>query len=79
MLHVSFKFMYLLMRLLMLLFAQYLLPLYRPLKRANQTLNAHKTLFIAAAQIACPKIFLKFLSEFMQFLNRLRRQLHQVV
>ena len=30
-------------------------------------------LFIAAALIACPKIFLKFLSEFMQFLNRLRR------
>ena len=29
--------------------------------------------FIAAAQIACPKIFLKFLSEFMQFLKRLRR------
>ena len=36
MLHVSFKFIYLLMRLLMLLPAQHLLPLYRPLKRANK-------------------------------------------
>ena len=36
MLDVSFKFMYQLMQLLMLLSARHLLPLYRPLKRANE-------------------------------------------
>ena len=36
MLNVSLKFMYLLMRLLILIPAQHLLPLYQPLKRANQ-------------------------------------------
>ena len=45
MLNVSFEFMYLLMRMLMLLPAQHLLPLYWPVGKQIENLNAYQTLF----------------------------------
>ena len=50
MLNVSFKFMYLLMRLLMLLPAQHFLPLYWPLRRTNR-----KSEFISIIVSVVPK------------------------
>ena len=54
--NVSFKFLYLLLRLLMLLFAQYLLPLYWPWKDQTENLNVNQTLFKCESNINSKKL-----------------------